>query len=113
MPDLDWVEKQLEKRGPGERLMHAVPCKDEEGHSGFLAATEQRIWYFQKGVFGASEEYGYDAEVELRRAPFGLDRAMLLIDRVPFEMPVTIAEEFLAAIGRIRDEGATSRPNAV
>ncbi len=108
MPDSDWVEMQLARRGPGERLLHAVPCKDAEGHRGYLAVTEQHIWYLQKGVFGASEEYGYDAEIELRRAPFGLDRAMLLIDREPFEMPVAIAEEFLAALGRIHDDGARS-----
>lgn len=92
--DLDWVKQKLDKHGPGEKVLHAVPCKDSEGEKGWLVGTDQRVWYFQKGAIAAVEEYEYSVSVSSRRAPFGLDRAMLCLDGQPFEMPIAVAEEF-------------------
>jgi hypothetical protein len=106
LPDWGWAQRQLEKRGPGERIVHAAPCKDAEGHKGWLVVTDQRIWYFQTGIFGASEEYGHDAEIDWKKAPFGLGRAMLLISGEPFEMPVATVEEFLGVVRQLRGDAA-------
>ena len=106
MSDWSWAQEQLDKRGPGEKIVHAAPCKDSQGEKGWLVATDQRIWYFQKGVFAASEEYDYGASVDCKKAPFGLDKAMLCIDGEPFEMPIAMAEEFAGVIRRICSGGS-------
>jgi hypothetical protein len=98
LSDLRWVEAQLAKRSSGERSIHAVRCKDSEGYKGWLVLTDQRIWYFQEGAFGSSEEFDHGVTAELRRAPFGLNRAQLLLGREPFEMPIADAEEFLSVL---------------
>ena len=105
MPDWGWAQKQLAKRGPGERIVHAAPCKDAEGHGGWLVVTDRRIWYLQRGVFGASEEFDHDAQIGYLKAPFGIKRAILSIGDEPFEMPTAVAEEFMDVVRRIQDSG--------
>jgi hypothetical protein len=75
-----------------------VRCKDAEGYKGWLVLTDQRVWYFQEGVSGSSEEFDRDVKAEVRRAPFGLNRAQLLLGREPFEMPIADAEGFLSVL---------------
>jgi hypothetical protein len=103
LPDWSWAQKQLAKRGPGEKIVHAAPCKDAEGHEGWLVVTDQRLWYFQRGVIGASEEFDQNAEIGYLEAPFGIKRVMLSIAGEPFEMPSAIADEFMGVVRRIRD----------
>jgi hypothetical protein len=93
----------LLKRGAGEIMAHAVPCKDAEGHRGWLVVTDQRIWYFQRGVFGASEEFDHEAPITHLKAPLGIDRVLLTIGGEPFEMPTAIAEEFMGALRQVKD----------
>jgi hypothetical protein len=101
--DWDWAQKQLEKRGPGERLRHAVPCKDAEGYEGWLVVSDQRIWYFQKGPAGSSEEYEFDAEMRRQSVPFSRGKRVLLeIAGEPFAMPTELADEVEDAIRRTR-----------
>jgi hypothetical protein len=101
--DLDWARKQLEKRGPGERLRHAVPCKDAEGYKGWLVVSDQRLWYFQNGPAGGSEEYGFEADMRRQSVPFGRGKHVLLVvEGQPFAMPTELADEFEDAVRRAR-----------
>jgi hypothetical protein len=101
--DREWAEKQLDKRGPGERLRHAVPCKDAEGHKGWLVVSDQRLWYFQNGPAGGSEEYEFGAETRRQSVPFSRGRRVLLVvDGQPFAMPTELADEFEDAVRRAR-----------
>jgi hypothetical protein len=105
--DWDWARKQLAKRGPGELLVHAVPCKDGEGGKGWLAVSDQRIWYFQKGLIAASEEYDFGCTTSFQEIPFSFGRnVMLVVDGQPYTMPSTAAEEFVAAVERQRRTAA-------
>ena len=106
MTDREWAQKQLEKRGPGERFVHAAPCKDAEGYKGWLVASDQRVWYFQNGPAGGSEEYEYDAEIRFQNVPLSFGkRVMLVIAGEPFTMETELADEFVAVVRRVREEG--------
>jgi hypothetical protein len=103
MDDWDWARRQLAKRGPGELLSHADACRDGEGEKGWLVVSDQRIWYFQKGLIAASEEYDFGRETRFQEIPFSFGRkVMLVVDGQPFTMPTTVAEEFVATVERQR-----------
>lgn len=109
MDEWDWARRQLSKRGPGEHLVHAVPCKDPEGEKGWLVVSDQRIWYFQKGLVAASEEYEFGCETRFQEIPFSFGRnVMLVVDGQPYAMPTAAAEEFVAAVERRRGDVAGS-----
>ena len=103
MTDLDWARKQLDKRGPGERLVHSVPCKDAEGYKGWLVVSDQRLWYFQNGPAGGSEEYEFGAETRRQSVPFSRGkRVLLVVDGQPFALPTELADEVEDAVRRAR-----------
>lgn len=99
MTDWEWAEKQLAKRGPGEKLVHAVPCKDAEGFKGWLVVSDQRIWFFQQGPSGGSEEYEFGAEIRRQDVPLSFGkRVMLVVADQPFTMPTSLADEFQGVV---------------
>lgn len=109
MADLEWARAQLAKRSDGERFVHGVPCTDVEGYEGWLVASDQRIWYFQMGIAGGSEEYEYDAEIRRQDVPFSFGKkVMLTIGDAPFTLPTAVADEFEAVVRRMR-EGERNR----
>jgi hypothetical protein len=104
LTDQDWARGQLDKRGPGETLVHAVACKDAEGEKGCLVVSDQRVWYFQKGLIARSEEYVFDSEMRLQQVPFSRGKkAMLVIAGEPFTMSTADADEFVAVVRRARE----------
>jgi hypothetical protein len=105
--DQEWAQKQLAKRSDGETLVHAVPCRDNEGYDGWLVASNERIWYFQSGIAGGSEEYEYDTAIRRQEVPFSFGKkVMLVIDGSPFTLPTATADEFEAVVQRMRGGGA-------
>lgn len=107
MPDLDWARAQLDKRSGGESFVHAVPCADIEGYEGWLVASSERIWYFQSGIAGGSEEYEYSAAIRRQDAPFSSGKkVMLIIGDAPFTLPTVVADEFEAVVQRMREDSA-------
>ena len=78
-----------------------MPCKDAEGYQGWLVVSDQRVWYFQKGPAGSSEEYEFDAERRRRDVPFSSGKRVLLeIAGEPFAMPAELADQVEEAIQR-------------
>ena len=107
MADVEWAQRQLQKRGPGESFVDAVACEDIEGYQGWLVVSDERIWYFQTGISGGSEEYEYGTELRRREVPFSFGKkVMLLIGDAPFTMPTAVADEFEAVVRRMRAGGA-------
>ena len=107
MTDLDWARKQLGRRSDGETFVHGVPCTDIEGYDGWLVASNERIWYFQSGIAGGSEEYEYGSSLRRQDVPFSFGKkVMLVIDASPFTLPTATADEFEAVVQRMREGGA-------
>lgn len=107
MTDLDWAREQLDKRSDGETFVHGVPCTDIEGYDGWLVVSDERIWYFQSGIAGGSEEYEYDAAIRRQDVPFSFGKkVMLVMDGSPFTLPTAIADKFEAVVQRMREGGA-------
>lgn len=103
MADLGWARTQLDKRSDGERFVHGVPCTDIEGYDGWLVVSDERIWYFQSGVAGGSEEYEYGTPITRRDVPFTFGKkVMLIIGGTPFTLPTAAADEFEAVVQRTR-----------
>jgi hypothetical protein len=103
--DRDWARRQLDKRGPGETLVHAAACKDSEGEKGWLVVSDQRVWYFQKGLIARSEEYVFDSEIRFQQIPFSFGKkVMLVIAGEPFTMSTAEADEFVAVVRRAREQ---------
>ena len=107
MADLDWARQQLDKRGDGETFVHGVPCTDIEGYDGWLVVSDERIWYFQTGIAGGSEEYEFGAVIKRQDVPFSFGKkVMLVIDGSGFTLPTATADEFEAEVRRMREGGA-------
>lgn len=110
MADLNWARAQLDKRSDGETFVHGAPCTDIEGYEGWLVVSDQRIWYFQSGIAGGSEEYEYGTPITRQNGPFTFSRkVMLTIGDAPFTLPASVADEFEAVVQRMR-EGGRDRP---
>jgi hypothetical protein len=107
MADLDWARAQLDKRSDGETFVHAVPCTDIEAFDGWLVASTERIWYFQSGIAGGSEEYAYGTAIRRRDVPLSFGKkVMLIVGDAPFTLPTPVADEFEAVVQRMREDGA-------
>jgi hypothetical protein len=107
MSDLEWARQQLDKRSDGEAFVHGAPCTDIEGYAGWLVASNERIWYFQSGIAGGSEEYEFGAAIRRQDVPFsGGKKVMLVIDGSPFTLPTATADEFEAVVQRMREGDA-------
>jgi hypothetical protein len=103
--DWEWAQKQLDKHGDGEKIIHAVSCKHGENANGWLVATDQRIWFFQKGLFGGYEEYGYGTATSCQKIPMSFGKKVLRIGGEQFQMPGAEADQFASVVRRVRDGG--------
>ena len=104
MADLNWACAQLDRRSDGETFLHGAPCTDIEGYAGWLVASDERIWYFQTGIAGGSEEYEYVTAIRRQDVPFSFGKqVMLLIGDAPFTLLTAAADEFEAVVQGMRE----------